>query len=103
MFLKRHFQNQNIQKITYGDFKNFSEENFNQELTTSLGEKCFKNYASLWDVFLNALNKHGLLKKKVIRADHAPDVTKFLRKAIIKRLNLQKIYLRKTAWVIEKV
>ena len=82
-------------KIAYKNFKNFSEENFNQELRINLGERCVKNYASFENVFLDTLNKHAPLKKKVIRANHAPYVTKSLRKAIIKRSNLQKIYFKK--------
>ena len=81
--------------MAYKIFKNFSEENFNQELRANLGERCFKNYASFANVFLDTLNKHAPLKKKVIRANHAPCVTKSLRKAIMKRSNLQKIYFKK--------
>ena len=55
-------------------------------------ERCVKNYASFEKVFLDTLNKHASLKKKVIRANHAPNITKSLRKSIIKRSNLQKIY-----------
>ena len=36
-----------------------------------------------------------LLRKKVVRANHDPYVTKTLRKAIMKRPNLQKIYFKK--------
>ena len=55
-------------------------------------ERCVKNYGSFEKVFLDTLNKHASLKKKVIRANHAPNITKSLRKAIIKRSDLQKIY-----------
>ena len=82
-------------EITYRNFKNFSEENFNQGLKTNLGERCVKNYASFVNVFLDTLNKHAPFKKKVLRANHAPYVTKSLRKTIMKRSNLQKIYLKK--------
>ena len=68
---------------------------FRFSLRTSLGERCVKNYASFENFFLDALNKHAPLKKKVIRANHAPYVTKSLRKSIMKRSNLQKIYFKK--------
>ena len=58
------------------NFKNFSEENVNQELRTNLGERYFENYASLENIFVDALNRHAPLKKKVIRANHTPYVTK---------------------------
>ena len=40
-------------------------------------------------------NRHALIKKKVVRANHAPYVTKTLGKAIIKRSQLEKIYFKK--------
>ena len=75
------------------NFKNFSEENVNHELRTNLRERCVKNYASLENIFVDALNRHAPLKKKVIRANHAPYVTKSLRKSS----NLQKSYFLKKA------
>ena len=78
---------------TYMSFKNFSEENVNHELRTNLRERCVKNYASLENIFVDALNRHAPLKKKVIRANHAPYVTKSLRKSS----NLQKSYFLKKA------
>ena len=74
--------------ITVRNFKNFSEENFNQELRTNLGKRCVKNNTSFENVFLD---KHVPFKKKVVRANHV-FVTKSLRKAIMKRSDLQKIY-----------
>ena len=35
------------------------------------------------------------MKKKVVRANHTPYVTKALRKAIMKRSQLQKVYFKK--------
>ena len=45
--------------------------------------------------FIDVLNRHASIKKKVIRANHAPYVTKALRKAIMKRSQLEKIYFKK--------
>ena len=81
--------------LIYRDFKNLSEGNFDQELNTNLRERCVKNYASFENVSLDTLNEHVPLKKKVIRAIHAQYVTKFLREAVMKRSNLQKIYFLK--------
>ena len=44
---------------------------------------------------MDVLNRHALIKKKVIRANHAPYVAKTLRKAIMKRPQLEKIYFKK--------
>ena len=53
------------------------------------------NYSSFENVFIDVLNRHASIKKKVIRANHAPYVTKALRKAIMKRFQLEKIYFKK--------
>ena len=53
------------------------------------------NYSSVENVFIDALNKHALINKKFIRVNHAPYVTKTLRKAIMKRSQWKKIYFKK--------
>ena len=53
------------------------------------------NYRSFGNVFIDVLNRHAPIRKKVIRANHAPYVTKGLRKAIMKRSQLEKIYFKK--------
>ena len=51
------------------------------------------------EFFLDTLNKHAPLKKKSVRANHAPYVTKTLRKAIMRGSNLQTIYFKRTTVV----
>ena len=75
-------------EITYRNFKNFEEESFNQELRNNLINNNIESYEFLEKVFLNTLNKHVPLKKKSVRANHAPYVTKTLRKAITRRSTL---------------
>ena len=41
---------------------------------------------------MNLLDHHAPLKKKILRANNAPYITKKLRKAIIKRSQLENIY-----------
>ena len=53
------------------------------------------NLSSFEESLLGVLNKNAPLKKKVLRANHAPFVTKALRKAIMKRSYLEKLYLKK--------
>ena len=45
-------------------------------------------------IFLSTLNLHAPLKTKLIRANHAPYMTKPLRKAIMKRSQLQSKHLK---------
>ena len=66
---KTTFPKSKPKEITYRNFKNFNEENFNQELKISLEEKCVKDYASFENVFLDTLNKHAPLKKKVLTSE----------------------------------
>lgn len=86
---KTTFPKSKPKEVTYSNFKNFSEENLNQELRPNLREKCVKNYAFLKKVFLDTSFKYATLRKKVIRATQVPYVTKSVRKAIMKRSNLQ--------------
>ena len=46
------------------------------------------------EIFLKDLNRHAPLKKKMLRANHAPHVSKALRKAIRKDFAL-KTYIAK--------
>ena len=46
-------------------------------------------YETFEEEFLKVLNKHAPLKKKFIRANHVLYMTKILRKAIMKLLNLK--------------
>ena len=82
-------------EIIYRNFKNFEEESFNQELKNNLINSSTESYEFFEKVFLDTLNKHAPLKKKSVRANHAPYVTKTLRKAIMRRSNLQTIYFKK--------
>ena len=45
-------------------------------------------------LFVNVLNAHAPLKKKVVRANHAPYLTKKMRKAIMRRTQLQNKYFK---------
>ena len=66
-----------------------------QELCTSLSSETILDYTSFEDNFLRVLNKHAPLKKKVFHANHAPYVTKVLRKAIMKRPYSVKLCFKK--------
>ena len=49
-------------------------------------------YKTFEEIILMALNKHAALKKKTIRGNNAPYMTKTLRKAIMRRSELQTKY-----------
>ena len=82
-------------EMMYRDYKNFDQDIFSQELCTSLSSETVLDYTSFEKNFLGVLNKHAPLKKKILRANHASYVTKALRKAIMKRSYLEKLYFKK--------
>ena len=92
---KTTFSKSKPKEIIYRNFKKFNEKDFNQELRGRLSTKLVDNYSSFENVFIDVLNRHASIKKKVIRANHAPYVTKALRKAIMKRSQSEKIYFKK--------
>ena len=51
--------------------------------------------ASFEKTFLSILEEHPPLKKKLLRANHAPYVTKAFRKAVMRRSYSEKMYFRK--------
>ena len=44
---------------------------------------------------MDTLDKHAPLKKKIVRANHAPYVTKNMRKAIMRRSALENVFYKK--------
>ena len=92
---KTTFSKSKPKEIIYRNFKKFNEKDFNQELRGRLSTELVDNYSSFENAFIDVLNRHASIKKKVIRANHASYVIKALRKAIMKRSQLQKIYFKK--------
>ena len=59
-----------------------------------LNLQSIKSYESFEQVFLEVSNEHAPLKKKFLRADHLPYITKSLRKAIKGQSELEIKYLK---------
>ena len=62
----------------------------------------FTSLASFAKIFIDTLNKHALIKKKYIRANHANFVTKTLWKAIMLRSRLRNIFLKEKSLEFKK-
>jgi len=92
---KTTFSKSKPKEITYRDYKDFNAEEFNQDLSANLCEANIESYRSFENIFLNTLGNHAPTKKKLLRANHAPYVTKKMRKAIMKRSYLEKDYFKK--------
>ena len=82
-------------EMIYRDFKNFDQNVFDEEVSGNFFKENIKSYKTFEENFLQALNKFAPLKKKVLRANHAPYVTKKMRKAIMKRSKLENEYIKK--------
>ena len=59
-----------------------------------LNLQSIKSYESFEQVFLEVSNEHAPLKKKFLRANHLPYMTKSLRKAIMRQSELEIKYLK---------
>ena len=85
--LKTTFQKVKAKEIVYRNFKQFDMNKFKNDIREKL--RSANNYETFESEFLNVLNIHAPLKKKVIRANHVPYMTKSLHKAIMKRSQLE--------------
>ena len=94
--LKTTFQKAKPREIIYRCYKHFDQNKFRDELGQKLLLLCNsdKGYDQFEIVILNILNKHAPLKKKVVRANEVPYMTKALRKAIANRSRLENRYYR---------
>ena len=77
--------------VDYQNYKTFDDNNFKNDLLRHLSndEECKSSFEMFQKTFLWVLDKHAPLKKKTVRANEAPYMTKQLRKAIMTRSRLQ--------------
>ena len=87
--LKTTFPKAKPRIVPYRDFSKYNVDNLTEELKINLESKGLKNYESFENIFLGVLNSHAPSKKKVIRANQKPYITKEMRKAIMLRSQLE--------------
>ena len=96
--LKAHFKKLPPKKIVYRDYKKFEENSFLYELDQNMikGKFYTQNYPynSFTNTFINVANNHAPLKKKIVRGNDAPFMTKELRKAIMNRSKSKHKYFK---------
>ena len=89
------FQKLKPKTIAYRDYKNFNNAKFRCDIVTATSNAdIFVVYKS---TIVNIFNCHGPVKKKYIRANEAPFMSKELHKAIMKRSRLRNIFLKHRA------
>ena len=81
------------QKIKfYRDYKSFNFESFHNELNELLKSEKDINYSLFENIFLQVLNAHAPVKKKIQRFNNNPFMTKQLCKAIMHCYRLKNIF-----------
>ena len=86
--MKLTFPKVSATTITYRNMKKFDRNAFRNDLRLKLGEIPKQTYGMFEKTFLDVLDDHAPEKKKSIRANHKPYVTKVMRTAIMKRSEL---------------
>ena len=76
----------------YRCYKNFNNNSFRDELSERLA--ITREYGDFEQTYLEVLDNHAPIKNKTIRANHVPYTSKTLRKAIMRRSNLENKYLK---------
>lgn len=79
--------------ITYRDCSRFGAVDFRAHLSTRFSQELIENgdYGAFEAVVMVVLNEHALVKKKYIRANDGPFMTKALRKKIMHRTKRTKL------------
>ena len=82
--------------MTLIDFKNIDRDKFKRESKTVINENSnvIRGYGFFEKTCLLVMNKHAPNKTKMLIASHIPYMNKTLRKAIIKRTELETKYLK---------
>ena len=93
--LKSYFTKEDPKFIIYRDYKYYDNEMFSNELENELNKigSLTLNYDIFKNVFVDVINKHGPLKRKYIRANHAKYMSRELSQTIMKRSKLRNDYL----------
>ena len=92
--MKTTFPKREPQILCYRDYKNFDLYNFRSDLREQLSRNSEKYYMHFETTFLKVLEQHAPMKKKVLRANNKPYMTKALRKAIMRRSTLKTKHLK---------
>ena len=88
------------QVITYRNYKNYNNDRFQGDIKTCGFDT--KDINSFKQTILSVFSKYAPIKKKYIRANEAPFMTKNLHKEIMKRSRLRNNIWSLNPWQIEK-
>ena len=94
VFKKVTFSKNNPKKLIYRDFKTFSFSDFNDDLKAIFSRNTVGSCYQFDQTFLNVLEKHAPLKRKLPTANHLSYISKILPKAIVRRSYYEKFYCK---------
>ena len=90
---KTNFKKSSPKEHVYRDYKNFDRLTFKKGLEEKLNQQ-INEYKNFEQIFLEVVNTHAPIKRKLLRANHAPYMRKALRKALMKRSKLESKYVK---------
>ena len=67
---------------------------FNDELKSIFARNTVGSCYQFDQIFLNVLDKHAPMKRKLLRGNYSSYISKPLRKAIMRRSDLEKVYYK---------
>ena len=96
--LKIYFQKREAKVINYRDYRNFSNEEFRQQILKEI-LKATQNgdivsYESFLSICQQALESRAPKKQKYVRSNHSPFINKTILKAIMDRSRLRNKFLK---------
>ena len=93
--LKSQLIKGNAKMKLYRDYSSFQMEMFKADLDLNLKCTTGFEYSDFQSTFTRVLHNHAPIKKKILRFNNSPFMTKTLRKAIMHRSKLKNIYNKK--------
>ena len=83
-------------QLQYRNYKNIDPILFREELRNSQNNDIMSRnyYNDFQNILCNVLDKHAPVKKKYLRANDSPFMTKYLRKMIMNRSRSKNIYFK---------
>ena len=90
--LRKSITKGNPRNILYKDYKIFDQKKFEDQLRSQLASIKTVDYSQFHEIFLKTLDAIAPIKKKILRFNHNPFMSKALRKAIMVRSKLKNKY-----------
>lgn len=86
--IKLKFKKISLKEILYREYKNFNQDQLWNDRRTNLN-KNISDYDSFEKIFIEVLDKHKPIKRKFLKDNNVPYLTITLRKAIMRRPELE--------------